>query len=294
MTDLGWHDETKTRLQNALTEGRLPHALLIAGYPGWGEVQLGEWLALTLLERTGEQNARELAHPDFRWIAPDGDVIKVEQIRELGEFTQGTAQIANAKVAVIEDAHTMNVHAGNALLKTLEEPPGTTYLILTSHRPGALAATVRSRCQRFDIVADASQAQTWLEQRSALRLMDDYGGGPLLALAATESGERPMTEILSELTGGKRAKVFEELFGEDPGQMSARWARCLVRATAGEIELPGLDSRETRRLFRFVDELWWFHREVTRSNSANTRLLLERLLAKWCSLTIQPSGRSRL
>ena len=163
-----WHDETKTRLKNALTEDRLPHALLIAGYPGWGEVQLGEWLALTLLECTGQQNARELAHPDFRWIAPDGDVIKVEQIRELGEFTQGTAQIANAKVAIIEDADTMNVHAGNALLKTLEEPPGTTYLVLTSHRPGALAATVRSRCQRFDIVADAGQAHAWLEERSAL------------------------------------------------------------------------------------------------------------------------------
>ena len=289
MTDYHWHDATKTRLQNALTDGRLPHAVLISAYPGWGEVELGEWLALTLLGRVERQTARELAHPDFRWVAPDGDVMKVEQIRELGDFVHGTPLIADAKVALIENAHTMNVHAGNALLKTLEEPPGTTYLILTSCRPGALSATVRSRCQRFDVTPDAEQARDWLESRSAIGLMDDYGGGPLLASAAAQSGERPMRDILTDLTRGDRAKIFNELLGEDPGQMSARWARCVVRAVAGEIELPGFDASEVRRLFRFVDELWWFHREVTRSNSANTRLLLERLTAKWCSLTVPSS-----
>lgn len=290
MTAYHWHDAIKARLEDALADRRLPHALLISAYPGWGEVDLGGWLALTLLGRVENQNARQLAHPDFRWVAPDGDVIKVEQIRELGDFVHCTPLIADAKVALIENAHTMNVHAGNALLKTLEEPAGATYLILTSYRPGALSPTVRSRCQRFDVMPDAEQARAWLESRSAIGLMDDYGGGPLLAAAAAESGERPMREILTDLTRGDRAKVFGELFGEDPGQMSARWARCVVRAVAGEIELPGLDAHEVRRLFRFVDELWWFHREVTRSNSANTRLLLERLMAKWCSLTV-PSSR---
>ena len=132
-------------------------------------------------------------------FAPDGAPIKVDQVRALAEFARGTVQTARVKVAVIEDAHTMNVNAANALLKTLEEPPGAMHLILGSHSAGTLAPTVRSRCQSFAVPRDRALAADWLSAPAAQALLDDYDGAPLLATRGAEAGERPIGEIFAEL-----------------------------------------------------------------------------------------------
>ncbi|MCZ0944037.1 MAG: hypothetical protein OXJ53_13345, partial [Gammaproteobacteria bacterium] len=204
----------------------------------------------------------------------------------LRDFSVGAPQMAPAKAVVLEDADRMNVNAANALLKTLEEPSANTYLILTSHRAGALPPTIRSRCQNVAIARNAQAARDWLADAKAQRLLDDYDGAPLLALAGAEEGERPMAEMLGELGRGGRertAALVEEMLALDPARLSARWARCLVNVMGGSVAGLGRAAAD-RRTFAFIDELQWFHLQVVVSTSANVRLLLERLCHRWCQL----------
>ena len=280
--ELPWQVEIRASLDEAVDGGRLSHAILLSGYPGWGETELCGWLALRLLGIELNRSPRELAHPDFRWIAPDGGLIKVDSIRALADFVLGTPQIAAVKVAVIEHAHRMNINAQNALLKTLEEPPGPMYLILGSDSAGSLMATVRSRCQTFAVPRNRAAVRQWVREPAALALLDDYDDAPLLALRGAEAGERPMRELLADL--GEGLPVLDELLGLDANLLCARWSRWLMRVLAGEVELPGSAPLNPRRAVAFADELTRFHVQVARSSGANVRLLLERLCHHWGSL----------
>ncbi len=186
-----------------------PHALLLDGPRGLGKRTLALNFARSLLcENPGPEGSacgvcascHYLAagqHPDLRLIEPfmiddDGEVkaqdpIPVERIRALIDWVQLTSHRGRAKVAVIVPAELMNAAAANALLKTLEEPPPATYLVLVAHQPGRVPATLRSRCRRMPAPRpDAAAAQAWLERqgvanpRSALA---QAGGSPLEALA---------------------------------------------------------------------------------------------------------------
>lgn len=89
-------------------------------------------------------------HPDFLLVEPDGDQIKVEQVRRLEEALSLTAYEGKVKVAVVDDAEAMNANAANAFLKTLEEPPPGSLIILVSSSPDRLPDTIRSRCSRIN------------------------------------------------------------------------------------------------------------------------------------------------
>jgi DNA polymerase-3 subunit delta' len=81
---------------------------------------------------------------------------------------QQTSGYGSHKVLVIEPAEAMTAAAANALLKTLEEPPGKALLILVSHRSGELPATVRSRCQRYNLPHPSrSSTLTWLAEQTS-------------------------------------------------------------------------------------------------------------------------------
>lgn len=283
--DLPWQAGVRVRLGAAMDDGRLPHAIVVSGYPGWGDTELCGWLALRLLGADSSVEAGSLAHPDFRWVAPEGGSIKVERIRALAEFAPGTPQIAGAKVAVIESAHSMNVNAQNALLKTLEEPPGSMFLILGSDSAGSLAPTVLSRCQTFTIPRANAAAADWLREPAAKALLDDYDGAPLQALIGAEAGERPMAELLRDIAAGR--PVLDEMLGLDASRLGARWMRWLVRALAEGPKLPESPDLNRHRAFAFADELTRFHDQVNRSSGANVRLLLERLCYRWRFL-VQP------
>ena len=210
---------------------RWPQALLIAGRRGIGKRALALHFARALLCETPTANGEPCgicagchymaaeAHPDFRLIEPvkvdeEGNVeavdwIVVERIRELADFTQLTTHRHRAKVAVIAPAEAMNPPSANALLKTLEEPQDDTYLMLVSHQPGRLPATIASRCQRLDVAKpDATTAAEWLAAHGiadAARLLARAGGSPLLALElATAALQRESERWIGELTAPER------------------------------------------------------------------------------------------
>ena len=89
--------------------------------------------------------------------------IRVDAVRAAIDWGQKTASRGRAKVILIHPAQAMNAVTANALLKTLEEPPGRLRLLLTAHDPEALLPTVRSRCQRLPLpLPPTSQALSWL------------------------------------------------------------------------------------------------------------------------------------
>src|SRR6185436_9556409 len=87
-------------------------------------------------------------HADFLRLGEDAtNEISIEQARSLIPFLSRAPLSGKRRVVWISNAHMLNVHASNALLKILEEPPPHTLIIVTTHNPEALPATVRSRCQ---------------------------------------------------------------------------------------------------------------------------------------------------
>jgi len=143
-----------------------------------------------LRERLGWLD-EELAESKTKTTKPSRE-IKVDAVREAIEWAQRSTLRGRAKVLLIHPAEAMNEIAANALLKTLEEPPGRLRLLLTASEPDALLPTVRSRCQRVPIeVPTAAQAAGWLDGQGVAQapvLLAAAGGLPQAAWAMHEEG----------------------------------------------------------------------------------------------------------
>jgi DNA polymerase-3 subunit delta' len=206
---------------------RWPHAVLITGRRGIGKRSLARHFAQALLCEDPRADGTACgrcascgymaagAHPDLRLVEPverddEGnvkpvDAILVDRIRELIEFAQLTTHRQRAKVALIAPAEAMNTAAANALLKTLEEPPPATYLILVSDQWGRLPATIVSRCRVLPAPEpDAESATAWLAGRGVDRaslLLAQAGGAPLLALALADPEKQRERDALLDALG---------------------------------------------------------------------------------------------
>jgi len=137
--------------QTAAKEGRLAHAHLLTGAPPAELESLGRGLAANLLDAELE------GHPDFFILRPESKSrrVSIAQVRQLEHSLSRRPHRATLKVALILEAERMCLppaEAANAFLKTLEEPPDHSLLILTSDRPEQLLPTVRSRCLTFPIL----------------------------------------------------------------------------------------------------------------------------------------------
>lgn len=144
-------------LTSSIESSRLPHALLFAGPDGVGKGLVARELAKALnCERGGPdpcdgcQPCRKIEgfnHPDVWLVEPTGSSIGIDQIRRLRSQINLMPYEARCKVYIIKRADMMTEEAQNALLKTLEEPPRRSLLILTSSNPRSLLSTITSRCQ---------------------------------------------------------------------------------------------------------------------------------------------------
>lgn len=231
------HASTWAHLTHLLDAGRLPHALLFVGPPGVGKALLAQRLAARLActgavppcgECAGCLQVAAGSHPDLRVIgAPSAGgrkdartkkEIGIDQARDLKRFVALRAIAAGRKIAIVDDADRLSIAAQNALLKTLEEPPGAAMLILVTASPGALLTTVRSRCQRIAFrPLDAADTQAVLvdagiaaDEAARLAAAAEGSPGRALALRASWAGDdqAEIQTLLAGLAGGRYGSVL--------------------------------------------------------------------------------------
>jgi DNA polymerase-3 subunit delta' len=231
-----WVVPATAALAAAHRAGRLPHALLIHEAPGAGGDWLAHWAArLVLCERSGEapcgqckgcRRALTWRHPDLALVAPieDSRQIRIEQLRDLAAELALTSHSGGYKVGILTPADSMNRFAANALLKTLEEPPARTLLMLVASMPSRLPPTVLSRCQRITVRAPArAEAVAWLTEVRGKGAWDaaleTLGEAPMLLLQADPE---PPAQIGEEMRRTLEALVSGNA---DPLATAERWAR---------------------------------------------------------------------
>jgi DNA polymerase III subunit delta' len=200
---LPWQQEHWLQLSSQILQDRLPQALLLSGPAGVGKRHFTRALAAFLLceARSGQacgacRSCQQLAagsHPNLFWLSRLSDDksgkerrdIQIEQVRQLGERLALASHYDQPKLAVIEPADALNASSANALLKTVEEPPPRTHLLLVTERPQSLPATLRSRCQKLRFGVPAPEiARSWLQQAGGdPRALEEAQGAPLQALA---------------------------------------------------------------------------------------------------------------
>jgi DNA polymerase-3 subunit delta' len=162
------NNRIKNLLKRSLAEGRIGQSLLMAGPRGVGKYQFAVALAQALnCERSKMADAcgdcvacRKIArkeHADVRTILRESQdpsvkkdyksqFIKIEQTRSMSEQAQFRPYEGRRRVFIIDDAECLQHQAANSLLKTIEEPPDTSLIILITAKPFALLDTIRSRC----------------------------------------------------------------------------------------------------------------------------------------------------
>jgi DNA polymerase III subunit delta' len=165
------HTAALAYLRRAHEQDRLAHAYLISGPPGSGKKQLAAELASlangTTVSDVFSATAREIfvAQPESK-----SRRIVIEQIRDLEHALQMRAANGRRKVAIIFDADRLQPQAANAFLKTLEEPPENSLLLLLSALPEALPETILSRCIEIPLAPDGAHQNT-AEQEKLVKLL---------------------------------------------------------------------------------------------------------------------------
>ena len=323
---VGWLAPLRERLSRQRDRGRLPHGLLLAGAPGAGQAELGAWLAGLLLCRQPAAgpcgtcaDCRLFAagnHPDLHWIGvlPDKKDISIDQMRQLSAVLTMRSYRGGAKVAVIAPAEAMNRFAFNSLLKTLEEPPPDTYLVLAASRVDRIPKTILSRCMRLRVpLPDQQEALAWLHGCSPKKdwpaLLALAGGAPFLAVDYAEAGleglEQQMQGAIDAAVEGKLDFVaFAEVCAKNTPAARLAWLESWLTRSLKEAALAS-DLVNNNRLpwlrppdvepkiqagYGLLDQLRDARRLV--GGSLNTQLLFEGLSISLAALVGRPARRS--
>lgn len=244
------HDAAAAHLAALLT-GVPPHALLIVGPRGAGAGTLARDAVSTLMcgapvdgGPCGACRSCRLissgSHTDLVVISPTGEsnTIKIDQIRALAAGLALFSVEGGRRIALIEHADLMNEDAQNALLKTLEEPPSRTHVILAAAEDSRLMPTIRSRCAVIRLgLPDANQASELLGERlgvdapTAVRLLRMSSGrpGPLIDAEVTGDAARAHAQIRRQILDFAATQPHARL-----GQLSALVADARAILVAGD------------------------------------------------------------
>jgi len=318
---LPWQQSQWQRLQESRQQGRLPHALLLTGPQGLGKGRFATLFAQSLLCQSNNADATPCgqcrycqlylagSHPDVSQISPlEGKkAIAVDQIRGLGQFISLKSQYAGHKLVIINPAEAMNINSSNSLLKTLEEPSAETVLLLVTHQPAQLPATIRSRCQevRFGI-GETAENRAWLAQQLPAGVDIDLllslaGGAPFRAIQLADEGLLEQRQTLFDSLGQlANLKLDPVSLASQLNKANPNWALlCLYFWTADMIRLTAADQAPAQLsnpdlhesllklanqvsligLFKLQDRIRQAQQELERN--LNPALIMESVLMEW-------------
>ena len=245
------HQQIIEQLQHTVASDRIAGAYLFVGPTGVGKETVARYFAQLILCQQDAQPPTVCGtclacrkvdsgnHPDLQFIRPEGSLLKIGQIRELQKRIIYEPLEASRKVYILTDVERMNAEAENCLLKTLEEPPASSVLILLTSNIRALLPTTRSRCQilQFHPIPTQELAEILVEkfsvapeQATILAIAADGAIGK--ALTQLEKGDvltEEVPEILKE-TDPLAAFRLAEHFKNNPETLGelVTWYRDLL------------------------------------------------------------------
>ncbi len=313
-SDIIGHRKQLESLARSLENDRLHHAYLFLGPEGVGKkaVALSLAMAIQCREKAGDfcgccdgcVRVRNGNHPDVRVVGPlpEKKEITIQQVRELERELNYRSFTGGKKIAVVDPASLMNYAAQNALLKTLEEPPKDSLLILVSTSVGGLLATLVSRCLRLSFAPlPAQEVASFLESRKGwsrekAELLAAMSMGSLGRAVAPEMEERierraAWAERISSLTPTDFAgwmTLAEEIAGDREGSLKfLEWAEtwyrdiliCLVTGSSRGISNPDLEQSVRRQADRIDRERVLFLLSQVEATVARLRRNLNRRMA---------------
>ena len=154
------NEKIKKELIEILKTNSVVHSYMFIGQEGIGKKKFAtEFAKMILCSSESNQTCNTCSsyikflsgnHPDYFCIEPDGNTMKIAQIRSLQENIYEKPILSDKKVYIINDADKMTTEAQNALLKTLEEPPEYVVIILIVSNENILLTTIKSRCMRIN------------------------------------------------------------------------------------------------------------------------------------------------
>ncbi len=263
------HDKALEALDRALRSDRTPHAWLFTGPEGVGKLtaalDLAAALNCTAEEKPcGEcQNCRSTLsgnHPDLEVVAPGGICdepdhrdhsdsrdLRICQIRRLEKLLSLSPYAGGRRVAIVDAADTLHVEAANAFLKTLEEPPAGSVIILLAEREERLPETVLSRCQQL--------AFRPVDRETILETLIERGGDPDDAVAITAASRGRIGWALQALEDPALLDERSQMLDEAMRLAHAGRFERFGWAKEAEGRAAGLRERYLRELV--IWEGWW-------------------------------------
>ena len=308
------HQQIVEQLQRTVASDRIAGAYLFVGPVGVGKETVAHYFAKLIFCQQNAQPpivcgtclaCRKVAsgnHPDLRFIRPEGSLLRIGQIRDLQKQIVYEPLEASRKVYILTDVERMNAEAENCLLKTLEEPPAASVLILLTSNIQALLPTTRSRCQILQFHPMPTQELTAVltdrfsvapEQATALAIAS--GGAVGKAITQLEKGS-PLTEEVPEIlkeTDLLAAFKLAENFKDNPETLDSlvTWYRDLLFLQQGaplELithihsleELQTLVPRYSRLRIQQAIQTVFNTKSLIENTNTNTTLALEVMCLK--------------
>ncbi len=215
MAKLLLNSQTEADIQSFISNPS--HALLLQGPTGSGKYYLASWIGEQLI---GLADGKLVTYPYFLHVSPLKSNIGIEEIRQLQSFLQlkttGSKE-GIRRVVIIEDAHNLTLEAQNALLKSLEEPPAGTAIVLTAVETKTLLPTIYSRVQQISVrsipLDDATNFFTSNVAKESIRKAYSLSGGlaGLLSALLTSESEHPLLQSIEQAKRLFRMSMYERL-----------------------------------------------------------------------------------
>jgi len=304
--EIPWLSQFTEYCRASDSQGRSPHALLLSGSAGTGKRCAAAWLARRRLGMVAPDAEPRYPleipqHADLHWITPPEDkhTVGIDQIRELVAKLSLTSYEGGSKVAIIDPAQAMTANAANSLLKTLEEPPGDTLLVLIADHFGKLPATIFSRCQRIKVpLPSVADGLAWLHQlqpaTSWPEALRAAGNAPLAAVRSSEriAETEAMARDFAALPEHRAAplEVAERWSKQEPALvldwLCRQVQQCILRQSGGlaasvadSVSDSVLQRIDRRNLFCYLDVINKLRGQP--AGSYNVLLTFESMLINW-------------